>query len=63
MSVLECACERLLGEIEGELGVRALADQRGKQPRDVPVVQRDDRVRFASQASQRVTVGEPAHNS
>jgi hypothetical protein len=61
--MLEYTREGLLREVERQLAIAARCGKRRDQPRDVPVVERDDRLGIAPQAPQRLAVGEPAHTS
>jgi hypothetical protein len=51
LPALEGAGERLLGDVERQLAVTARCRERGDQPRDVPVVERDDRLGIVPQAA------------
>jgi hypothetical protein len=56
MAMLECPREGLLSEIERQLAIAARGGERRHQPRDVPVIERHDRLRVAAHAAQRLRV-------
>jgi hypothetical protein len=56
MPTFEGAGERLLRQVERQLAIATRCRERSHQPRDVPVVQRDDRLGIAPQAAERLGV-------